>query len=296
MSTSVQPRTHFESVGCQPGDESLFRDNYNRRPFAFQHKLSVHPLFQRSCLTELAQRIAQHYPERLYYNIGHLSIDHGWDYTTERRFSAQEVIEQIETADAWMILKGVQVVSEYGQLLGQILREIHEVSGRNLKRDTTSWNISIVFSSPNRITPYHMDADCNYLLQLHGSKAVYVFDGNDRSVVTTQELERFWLGDIKAAQYKEVSQASAWRFELKPGIGVHVPVTFPHWVQNVNNVSISASINFCFVDRAIADIYRINHYLKRLGMSPRQPGQSEFADGIKRLAAKTLRIFAPRRR
>lgn len=296
MSTSARPQIRSNAVEVLPGEESLFRENYNRLPFGLFHNLSPHPLFHRTRLTELLKTIVEHHPDRLFFNVGRLGVDRGWDDTTERRFSAQEAFEQIETAEAWIILRGVQIVPEYDRLLVQILREIHAVSGRNLERDTKNWNISIIISSPNRITPYHMDADCNYLLQLHGSKTAYVFDGRDRSVVTTRELEQFFLGDINAAQYKEDTQAGAWRFELTPGAGVHIPVTFPHWVQNDNNVSISASINFCFVDRTIADAHRINHYLRRLGINPRQPGQSEMADGVKKFAAKTFRILSPRRR
>jgi len=297
MSASARLQIRSNAVEVRRGQEFLFRDNYNRQPFELSHNLSPHPLFQRSRLAGLVKTIAEHHSDRLYCNVGRLGIGRGWDYTTtDRSFSAQEAFEEIETAEAWIILKGVQVVPEYEQLLRQILSEIHEASGRNLERDTKNWNISIIISSPNRITPYHMDADCNYLLQLHGTKTAYVFNGNDRSVVTTRELEQFFLGDINAAEYKEVSQAGAWRFELSPGRGVHVPVTFPHWVQNDDNVSISASINFCFVDRTIADAYRINHYLRKLGISPGEPGQSEFADSVKKLAAKTFRALNSQRR
>lgn len=294
MSTATPTRMSFETLDVQPGFESSFRDNYNIRPFVFQHKLSSHPLLQLPYLTGVAELIAKQDPARLYYNVGHLGVARGWDYTAERPFSAQEALERIETADAWMILKGAQIVPEYAQLMDRLLAEIHEVSGKDLERTTTTRNISIIITSPNRITPYHMDADANYLLQFRGSKTIYVFDGTDRAVVTVGELERFYLGDVNATVYKEASQKNAYQFELRPGTGVHVPVTFPHWVQNGNNVSISASINFHLVDRTVPDVHRINHYLRKIGLNPKPPGKSAARDGAKRLAVKALKTVARR--
>jgi len=66
------------------------------------------------------------------------------------------------------------------QLLDQILQEVHAVSAREWKRSTTDRNISVIITSPNQITPYHMDADCNYLLQIAGAKTIYVFNGADK--------------------------------------------------------------------------------------------------------------------
>ena len=269
--------------------KTSFRENYNRRPFVLEHELSKHPLLQLPHLTTVAQSFASHHLGRLYYTIGNVNLSSGWDYGTKRAVPPQEAIEQIETKDTWLILKGVQILPEYAQLLHQILEEIHTISGKDWKRNTTSRNLSIVITSPNQITPYHMDADCNYLLQIAGAKTLNVFNGADRNVVTAAELERFYSGQINAAEYREASQRDAWSFELTPGMGVHIPVTFPHWVKNRDNVSISISINFMFVDRTVPDIYRINHHLRRLGLRPKLPGQSILSDGSKKVLSKTLR-------
>jgi hypothetical protein len=295
MPVAASAGSRYEALNIRSGEELAFRENYNVRPFILQHQLATHPLLQLDHLTSVAQHYAEQHPDRFYHDDGRAEIGRGWDYTTQRAFSAHEAIRRIETADAWMILKGIQILPEYGELLNGILREIHEISGRNLERKTHSRNISIIITSPGRITPYHMDADCNYLLQMSGSKTVYVFNGADRNVVTSGELEAFYRGNINAARFKEETQNGAWKFELTPGLGVHVPVTFPHWVQNGDSVSISASINFCFVDRTVPDIYRVNYYLRRAGLKPSLPGQSAIGDGIKKLAANTLRVVTRRK-
>jgi hypothetical protein len=290
MSAATQFRQSFQTLNMQPGEDLAYKSNYNRRPFVMRHQLSDHPLLQLSRLKEVAQLLAKEHPARLYHDVGRQITDRGWDFTTERPFSAEEAMQRIETSDSWMILKGIQMLPEYGKLLDDILRDIHEASGRNLDRDTRMRNISLIVTSPNRITPYHMDPDCNYLLQIVGSKTVYVFNGDDRNVVTPGELERFYTSEMNAAQYKEASQDGAWRFELGPGMGVHVPVVFPHWVKNGDNVSISASINFRFADNTVPDIYRLNHYLRKAGLTPKPPGESAISDGVKKLVSSTIRI------
>ena len=291
MSALVQSVLNREVIKLSPGEDTLFRENYNRQPFVLEHQLSQHPLLQLSQLTEVAQLFAVEHPGRLYYTIGNLNLKGGWDYVTKRAVPPTEAIEQIRTKDTWLILKGVQILPEYGQLLDQILEEIHAVSGKEWRESTSTRNVSVIITSPNQITPYHMDADCNYLLQIAGTKTLHVFNGADRNVVTAGELERFYSGQINAAEYREASQPGAWHFELRPGSGVHIPVTFPHWVQNRDNVSISISVNFQFVDRTVPDIYRINHRLRRLGLHPRLPGQSSISDGAKKAVSRTLRAL-----
>jgi hypothetical protein len=265
-----------------------FETNYKRFSFLLSHALHKSELFSMPALLELAQRMSA-ISNAVYFNVGRLGVSRGWDFTTDHSFSAREALDRIESSDAWMILRRVQREPAYNDVLRGILREVHQASQREYEGKTHSQNISIILTSPNRITPYHFDADCNYLLQIHGSKTIHVFDGSDRSVVTSQELERFYRGDINAAQYKPVLEKKAQRYELRPGIGVHVPVTFPHWVQNHNNVSVSGSINFCFNDETVPDLHRVNHYLRRAHLNPRQPGQSALADSAKGVAAKLLR-------
>lgn len=274
---------------------SRFKANYNRVDFLLNHFLHQSELFSIPALLDLAQRLSA-IPDAVYFNIGRLGVDRGWDFNKDHSFSAQSALEQIQTSEAWMILRKVQREPAYGEVLDKILREVHEASERQYMGLTHSQNMSIILTSPNRITPYHFDADCNYLLQIHGSKTIHVFDGSDRSVVTPQELERFYLGDINAAQYKPLLEGKSHCYELTPGTGVHVPVTFPHWVQNHNNISVSASINFCFDDETVPDIHRVNHYLRRARLNPRQPGESGVADSTKGVTANLLRAVGKLKR
>jgi hypothetical protein len=128
-----------------------------------------------------------------------------------------------------------------------------------------------------------MDGECNFLLQVQGSKKVRVFSKHDRSVLTEEEIERFYTTDIFAANYKDTCvDEKANVVELTPGKAVHIPVNAPHWVQNGTGVSVSISVNYELPDWMRADLYRCNSLIRRLGMTPTPPGHSAFRDAMKR--------------
>jgi hypothetical protein len=68
---------------------------------------------------------------------------------------------------------------------------------------------------------------------------------------------------------------------MTPGTVVHIPVNAPHWVKNHDNVSISVSVNFQFRDRMLANVYRANYALRKLGVRPTPPGRSGLRDLLK---------------
>ena len=49
----------------------------------------------------------------------------------------------------------------------------------------------IFVSSPGSVTPYHIDPERNFLLQVRGNKTMHMFDGSDRSL-----LDRSGAGTI----------------------------------------------------------------------------------------------------
>jgi hypothetical protein len=279
-----------------PGDlQSRFRDSYNRAPFAFEHHIAGHELFQLPRLAELIKRLDK-FPGQVYYDLGsNSSVGRGWDQSGQHAADPEQLIRSLETAGAWMILKSSQTDPAYADFLEACLGELHSLSGRDMARETHGHIMSIIVTSPGKVTPYHIDGECNYLFQIRGSKVVYVFDGSDRAVLPDDELERFWAGNLNAAKYRETTQPQAHAFELQPGRAIHVPVNYPHWVQNGPGVSISVSMNFSFRDRRVADLYRANHALRRLGLHPAPPGKSKIADSTKLMAYRLHSTIRRRR-
>jgi hypothetical protein len=165
--------------------------------------------------------------------------------------------------------------------MNAILLDVERLSGKSLRRAIKNAEAQIMLTSPGRITPYHFDNECNVLLQIKGEKDIFVFDQTDRQVLTDVELERFWMGDWNAGEYKARCQDRAHTFRLTPGKAVHIPVNAPHWVKNDANVSVSLSVNFEWKDESLFNVYRANYFLRKMGIQPSPPGQSNFRDGMK---------------
>ena len=271
--------------------ERDFAENFDRRVFTFSHSLVDYPLFDVSSLLEHAKG----YPERIYYDSGPIRRDQRWDQTPPRPFTLSETIERIDNAGAWVSMNHAQEDPKYRGLLDLCLDEVRYLIGFDFRSKIRNVEMIIFLTSPNRITPYHIDRECNFLVQVKGSKTLYIFDGNDRSILSEEEIERFWTVDSNAAKYKERFQERAADYRFRPGDGVHITIGFPHWVKNDDNVSVSVSLNFQFIDSYRADKYRANYYLRRFGLRPNPPGYSRWRDRVKfvvyGVARRVFQIF-----
>lgn len=261
-------------------ESSDFAANFDREAFAFGHRLAGLPLFAPERLLELAREMAKD-PGDVYYDAGDVRIDQRWDQVPAGELPIDVLLNHIESAGAWVILRHAEKDPEYAALLDACMDEIEQLSGFNLRRISKLRNAIIFVNSPNRISSYHIDRECNCLLQIRGSKTVHVFDRNDREVLSETEIERFWTVDNNAAVYKSHLEDRARIFELTPGRAVHIPVNAPHWVRNGSEVSVSLSINFHYKDALLADVYRANYWLRRMGLRPAEPRGSVARDALK---------------
>ena len=267
--------------------EKAFEMHYNRASFVFEHGLLGNPLFELPSLIELSARMPDH--RDTYWSNGQVAVNKGWSAGTENRSSLQDTILHIEHNDSLVILKHTEQDPVYGPVLQNFLTRLVKLSGERMRCDVTVGEALILISSPNRITPYHMDGEANFLVQVVGDKMFYVFPHDDLTLVTNDDLERYYLKDANSAIYKADRQKDAVAYDLRAGMGVHVPVTAPHWVQNMNNISVAISFTYELrsVDR-LAKIYRLNHQLRRLGFEPTPPGVSPWRDRLKAATARTL--------
>lgn len=265
--------------------DGLFARHYNRKNFMFAHRLAGHPLFELPSLVELSRRMPDH--SDTYWSNGNVAIGHSWEAGTSGRLSLQETIANIEHNDSIVIMKHTEQDPIFAPVLQEVLSGMIELSGERMRSDVTIGEVLILVSSPGRITPYHMDAEVNFLLQVSGDKSFYIFDHTDRSLVTDRELENFYAVSNASAVYRPERQQEAAAYELRAGYGVHLPVTAPHWVQNKNNVSVALSVNYELrsVGRLL-ELHRVNRRLRRMGLEPTPPGRSPWRDQVKlKLAA-----------
>jgi hypothetical protein len=260
------------------GDPKLFRDNFNRADFGFSHHIANHPLFGLPRLVELAKTMTA---EGLYIETLDPADNARYAATPPAHIPSGELLDRIERGGAWMVIRRAMLSPEYAVLIDQGLDEFQQLTDGALPSKMLSRGIEIFVTSPNRKTFYHIDQGCKLFLQIRGEKEFHLFDRYDREVLPEEELERFWAVDSCAAVYKPQFQSRAHTYDLKPGDGIHIPVNAPHWVQNNDDVSVSLSIHFRYRESELANIYRTNYLLRKMGLRPTPPGRSALRDRLK---------------
>jgi len=282
-SLSVQgtdPATHLRFNAQQ------VRQCFDKEPFLITHDLATHPLLQLPRLIQLSKTLPQ---ESVEYNAGDLPVNQDSVQTPRTGLSIEETLRQIEKCRSWLVLKNVEQDSQYRQLLDECLNQVQPVI-EVICPGMTARKAFIFVSSPAAVTPYHADFEYNFLLQIRGGKSITVFDGQDRTLFTEVERERAVNGAPRNLDYRPEIATHGQAFKLDPGIGVHVPLSSPHWVKVANEVSISFSITFHSraSDKRIG-LHRANALLRRFGISPNQVGESAKRDALKYIAYRSLR-------
>ncbi len=267
-------------------DAATFQNSFNRRAFTVKHHLSTHPLLQLSRLIELSRALPETHVE---YNAGNAQISQNPDETPRTGLSIEETLRRIQEECSWLVLKQVQRDPEYKTLLDACLDEIQPLT-ESIAPGMCGRKAFIFVSSPGSTTPFHIDPEYNFLLQISGTKHMTVFDRADRSIISEEELENYYSGAHRNLVFKPEYESKGQTFELAPGTGLHVPVTAPHYVKNGNEVSISLSITFQNPDNERRrTIYHANAELRKRGLKPAQVGNSRLRDGVKVGAYRALR-------
>lgn len=254
-----------------------FENCFARRPFLIGHQLCDHPLFTMDRILELSQRLPEHCIE---YNTGNLPVSLDPALTPRNGLSAEETIRRIEECRSWLVLKYVEKDAAYSRLLNECLEEIRPYT-EPIAPGMTQPQAFVFVSSPGSVTPFHIDPEHNFLLQIRGSKEVRMLNGTNPEIVSEVDLENFYSDRGRNLKLKKSDEESGWTYQLQSGQGLHFPVTFPHWVRNGNSVSISFSITFRTpdLDRRRA-LYQANADIRQRGYHPWPVGANSLRDSL----------------
>jgi hypothetical protein len=262
-------------------DPRTFHGCFDRKPFLIGHDLKGHPLFEIPRLMRLCQSLPA---TSIEYNAGNIPVSVDPNRTPGNGLSAEETVRRIAECKSWLVLKNVEQDGEYQTLLQRCLAEVAPHS-EPIRPGLCLAEAFIFVSSPHSVTPYHMDPEHNFLLQIRGSKRIYMYDGHDRRVLSEEELERFHAGGHRNLAYPADRETAAWIYDLNPGFGLHFPVTAPHFVRNGAEVSVSFSITFRTPDLKRRRVVHIcNAHLRRCGLRPTPLGMHPRLDSVKYLA------------
>jgi ribosomal protein L16 Arg81 hydroxylase len=268
-------------------DPETFVQHYPARPFVVRHNLVGNPLFEVPRLLQLLPILAEN---KVNYYTGKVGVNDDKEKAPPTGLTAEETIRKIREAESWLVLKNTEKDPEYRRLLDDCLAAVTPLAEPLTPglRQSEAW---VFVTSPKSVTPYHLDPEHNFLLQIQGQKTVHVFNPADRDLLTEEELERYFVKGSAFAklEFTERFQAKAFTATLNPGDGIFIPVNAPHWLSVHDEVSISFSITY-YSDEVYrrARLYRFNAMLRRLGLKPTPYGKSPSRDAAKDIVVSTV--------
>lgn len=287
----LDPRPRRTTSGLLSFDANVFRRDYDRRPFLVQHTLAEHPSFAFPALCELAQRQARH--GNTLHRRGKVPVNSDFD-TSYREFainaSLADTLAHMHEAGSFVVINYPEDDAHYAPIIRELYDDLR-VGTEPIDPGMVEIMAYIFISSPGALTPYHMDREQNFLLQIQGTKSMVLWDPRDRRVMTEQQIERL-MGDASAPRpgYEDRLSALGQEYPLLPGQGVHHPFIAPHVATTGPAVSVSLALTFRTrgTKRRI-QAYQVNYALRRLRLSPRPVGSSTLVDDVKGRSYGALR-------
>ena len=233
------------------------------------HSISEHPMLQIGQLVELAKRLDGEGRIRSHSNNAKAgtSFNDAPDLHPVAGPVAQ-TMEHIEAAGAWMSLLNVQTDPLYRELIDDVLGSIRpQVDAKDPGMSYLGgW---IFVSSPRTVTPFHIDKEHNFILQIKGQKTVYVWEPDDLQVVSERARDLFHSRHKRdLVLWREEFRERAHCFKMGPGQGAYMPSTSPHLVEVGDEPSITMSFTY-YTDSTRRDslVHKVRGRLSEFGIN-----------------------------
>ncbi len=256
-------------------EDTVLDSAFGLRSFSVRHTITDHPLLTPDALAALADRLPPGWVRR---ERGTLDYEER-AYVDTGIGDPSETIRTIGRNKTRVSLREIQQDPVYAPFIRACHEELRPRIGTR-EGGVCGWSGYVFVSSPGSTTPMHLDPEHSFLLQVRGTKRVYVA-GNCDPARLSREVDRYI--DSKPCDFDSL-KAGSQELLLRPGDGVYFPSFVPHWVATEEDDEHSVSFSLPFYTRfsTRADyVHRFNSRLRRRGLSPRPPGVSDSADQIK---------------
>lgn len=277
-------------------DRVHMKADFPLRHFPIGHDIHDHPLFQLPRLVELARRLDR---DRIEYSSGEVKPNQNPETVPKLDMTAEETIRRIEECNAWMVIKNVEEDPEYRRFIEGCLAEVRDAATKAgaVPEDMDDIRGFLFISSANSVTPFHVDAEHNMFVQIHGDKFFHVFENSDRTLVSEEAME-ISPSKHRNQHYEDGYEERGKVYAMREGDGVFLPYMWPHWVRTGNRYSISLAITWKTPTVIRLNKIRfMNGFLRRIGMPQAAPDVHPAYDNAKVLAYDTANaVLDPLRR
>ncbi len=255
-----------------------------------RHDFHEHPLLQLAELERLADELLPLQQCRFALPGMTYGSDFAHNAQHPEGLAVQEVFSRIEEPGSAIALFNIESIPRYKVLLTEILDTMRPIVERDQGKIFMETGF-IFISAPPSVTPFHIDRENNFWLQLQGRKTMNVWPNTDRTTIPAAAVEDYIVAHrTRKVRFKEEHRSRSHEYDVGPGDGVYFPSTSPHmtqtdrtWVQPGEGVSISFGVNFYTEHtRHTARVHQMNRVLRNgLRLKPRPPGASKAADAAK---------------
>ena len=262
-----------------------------RRIEAFHHNFDEHPLMALPRLAQLAESL---WPRgQCRFMVPEATVASPLASVFRLRSPdgrhIDDVFRQLDRPGTWVSLYNVESDPDYRALLAEVMAAACATIGR-AHRGIFRVCGYLFISAPPSVTPFHIDRENNFWLQLRGHKTLTVWDRQDREVVSADAVETFILtGSLDDVKLEGAMRARGHAFESGPGDGVFFPSTSPHmtvsdtsWTRPGDAVAVSLGVVF-YTAETLRDarVHLCNRALRRLSLPARFPGEHRWLDASK---------------
>jgi hypothetical protein len=240
-------------------------DDFGVRPFVFRHGLADDPRFSHEKLAEVVHRLpsgwvlaheAQHSPHEC----------RGKDALAPDTDLAQ-VIRDLPTSGVSIRAYNLEHTTAFRALFAEVRPAVRDlVDGR--EGGLVEVNLAAFLASAGAVTAAHPDRHHNLLLQVSGTKEVWIDDEPDRRRHHTRTLDYLRFPHLGAPELPPARS-----HVLAPGEGVYIPPYGWHWTSVLGDSAAGFSIGFSTPNTVRnSRVLAVDMKLRRLGVRPRPFG------------------------
>ncbi|WP_145999249.1 cupin [Oceanicoccus sp. KOV_DT_Chl] len=258
---------------------------------AFRHNLHKDPLMSLQSIEGLAEHLMKKGLCKFIHPDTAIDSAFNHQQTPVDGRSLSEVFRRIEEPGSWIALYQIEEHPSYKKLLDQLVESFKPLVE---PEQTGICHVAgfMFVSAPPSVTPFHIDRENNFWMQVKGRKTLTVFDHTDREVVSGPDVEDFIIsGSLGNVRLQDKFLDRGKSFNVGPGDGIYFPSTSPHmseskpdWVNDNDGVSISLGVVF-YTDqtRRAARIHQCNKLLRKFGLRPGFPQTRGWSQAVKSL-------------
>ncbi|MDQ0025980.1 hypothetical protein J2X90_003803 [Variovorax paradoxus] len=254
-----------------------------------RHNFHEHPLFQVPELVKLGMELSKLDQCRFMNPNRTVASTLANDSKHPDGRSIEEFFERMEEPGSSVAFYHIEAIPRYQALLTSAVNSMRSFVEREQSK-IFRVNGFVFFSAPPSVTPFHIDRENNFWLQLHGHKTLNVWDHRDRTIVAADAVEDFIVTQsLGKVRFNEAFLPRGLEFDAQPGDAIYFPSTAPHMTRSKadrtgpgDRLSISIGVTFyTAATREVARIHQVNRLMRKCGMSPSYPGESPAADPVK---------------